>query len=126
MKNCRYKIILFFIITKIEYVLNDIITQIHCYTNLECLETGCCHDNQCSSASKCKKVNKICYTLVGCAGLIFIGIAFLVFFFKIKKIRKSVLAVKKIDDKFYSKRRNSNADMFRRLRNKQGTTITND
>ena len=125
MKIYRFNIILFFIITKINNVLNDIASQNYCYTNLECLETGCCNNNKCSSASKCKKVNKICYTLVGCAGLIFIGIAFLAFFFKIKKIRKSVLAVKKIDDKFYSKRRNSNADMFRRLRSKQGA-LPND
>ena len=123
MKNYRFNIILFIIILKINQVLNDFMTKIHCYTNLECLETGCCHESICSSASKCKKVNKICYTLVGCAGLIFIAIAFLIFFFKIKKIRKSVLAVKKIDDKFYSKRRNSNADMFRRLRSKQENNI---
>ena len=97
------------------------IFAINCSTNLECLETGCCHDGNCSPASKCKRINKICYGLVGCAGFIFIGIAFLAFFFKIKKTRKSVLALKKIDDKFYSKRRNSNVDMFRRLRSKKET-----
>ena len=106
---------LFFLISRISRVFSNA----HCYTNLECLETGCCDGGICSPASKCKRVNKICYGLVGCAGFIFIGIAFLAFFFKIKKTRKSVLALKKIDDKFYSKRRNSNADMFRRLRSKK-------
>ena len=115
------KLILLLIILELEQVLNARISTLYCYTNLECLETGCCHDNECSPASKCKRINKLCYGLVGAAGFIFIGLAFLVFFFKIKKTRKKVLALKKIDDKFYSKRRNSNADMFRRLKAQQGT-----
>ena len=119
MKNFNFLFFFYFILI-LNQLLNAI-TSTHCYTNLECLETGCCHNDICSPASKCKKVNKICYGLVGCAGFIFIGITFLAFFFKIKKTRKSVLALKKIDDKFYSKRRNSNADMFRRLRNRQDT-----
>ena len=112
-----FHILLFILIS----IISQVFSNTQCYTNLECLETGCCDDGKCSPASKCKKINKICYGLVGCAGFIFIGIAFLAFFFKIKKTRKSVLALKKIDDKFYSKRRNSNADMFRRLRNKKET-----
>ncbi len=121
MKYKSFTILLFFIISNINKALNTTTSTTHCYTNLECLDTGCCHNEKCSSASKCKKINNICYGLVGVAGFIFIGIAFLAFFFKIKKTRKSVLALKKIDDKFYSKRRNSNADMFRRLRNKKET-----
>ena len=113
-------LILLLIILELKQVLNARISTLHCYTNLECLETGCCHGNECSPASKCKRINNLCYGLVGAAGFIFIGLAFLVFFFKIKKTRKTVLALKKIDDKFYSKRRNSNADMLRRLKTQQG------
>ena len=121
MKNFIFKYFLYFIILIINQI-SDAITEINrCETNLECLDTGCCHNNECSSSSKCKRVNKICYGLVGGAGFIFIGLAFLSFFFKIKKTRKTVMELKKIDDKFYSKRRNSNADMFRRLRNRQAT-----
>ena len=120
MKNLKLKIFLFIIISIISETLNQT-NSTYCSINLECLDTGCCHHNECSSSSKCKKVNKICYGLVGAAGIIFIGISFIVFFFKIKKIRNSVLALKEIDDKFYLKRRNSNADNFRNLRNKQST-----
>ena len=118
MKYLNFKFFLYFLILLINQISNVVNT--HCQTNFECLDTGCCKDYKCSPSSKCSRINKICYALVGSAGFIFIGITFLVFFFKIKKTRKSILALKKIDDKFYSKRANSNADMFRRLKNKQG------
>ncbi len=122
MKNTISNIFSFLLIIAINQVLNNRTTYLYCHTNLECLDTGCCHDSRCTSPSKCKKINKITYALVGCAGFIFIGLSFLVFIFKIKKTRKSVLELKKIDDKFYSKRRNSNVDAFRKLK-KMNTTI---
>ena len=118
MKCLRLNFLYFFLI--INFVLNDTTQIIHCYTNLECLDTGCCHDNKCTKASKCERINKITYALVGCAGFIFIGLTFLVFFFKIKKTKESVLALKKIDDQFYSKRKNSNYEMFKSLKSRQG------
>ena len=122
MKSFISNIFSFLLIIIINHVLNNRTTYLYCHTNLECLDTGCCHDNRCTSPSKCKKINKITYALVGCAGFIFIGLSFLVFFFKIKKTKKSVMELKKIDDKFYAKRRNSNADAFRNLR-KMNTTF---
>jgi hypothetical protein len=114
-------ILLLFLLSKINRVLNDKST--YCYTNLECLDTGCCHDHFCAKSSKCTKINKITYGLVGVAGIIFIGITFLTFFFKMRKTKKSVLALKKIDDNFYLKRKNSNADMFRRLSKKSQDSV---
>ena len=105
-----------FIFIVLLTLLIPIISQNRCYTNLECIETGCCHEEKCDESSKCKRINKISYALVGTAGFIFIGLTFLVFFFKIKKTRKSILELKKIDDKFYAKRRNSNVEMLRRIR----------
>ena len=122
MKNFISNIFSFLLIIIINQVSNNRTSYLYCHTNLECLDTGCCHDSRCTSASKCKKINKITYSLVGCAGIIFIGLSFLVFIFKIKKTRKSVLELKNIDDKFYSKRRNSNAETFRKLK-KLNTTI---
>ena len=119
MKFFRLNILFFLFISKINQILNAPISYTYCHTNLECLETGCCHNDRCDEPSKCKRVNKITYALIGCAGFIFIALSFLVFFFKIKKTRKSILEIKKIDDKFYAKRRNSNVDMMRKLqRNK--------
>ena len=63
-------------------------TIIRCETNFECIETGCCYNNKCEKTSKCKTINKICYALVGAAGLVIISLNFLYFWFKIKKTRK--------------------------------------
>ena len=98
-------------------------TIIRCETNFECIETGCCYNNKCEKTSKCKTINKICYALVGAAGLVIISLNFLYFWFKIKKTRKIVLELKKIDDKIYSKRKSSNIDLLRKLRNRQSLNI---
>lgn len=93
--------------------------QIKCTTNFDCIETGCCYDNRCDKMSKCQRVNKICYGLVGTAGFIIIALTFLYFLYKIKKTRKIVLELKKLDDKIYSKRKESNIELLRKLKNKQ-------
>ena len=111
MKNIFLVLILF-------SLLNNIISTNKCNTNLECLETGCCHDNECDEASKCNRINKISYGLIGGAGFILILLNFLYFFYKIKKTRKIVLELKKIDDKIYSKRKSSNFDFLKKLREK--------
>lgn len=113
MKNIIFLSIIF------AFFLNEIKTQTRCQTNLECLDTGCCHKNICSKASKCNKINKISYALVGAAGLILIVLNFLYFLYKVKKTRKVVLDLKKIDDKLYTKRRSSNFDLLKQLREKQ-------
>ena len=98
-------------------------TYFRCDTNFDCLETGCCYDNRCDETSKCKKINKICYALVGVVGFVIIALNFLYFWFKIKKTRKVVLELKKIDDKIYSKRKSSNIDLIRKLRNRQSLNV---
>ena len=94
-----------------------------CDTNFDCPRTGCCYDKKCDKTSKCKKINKICYALVGVAGFVIIALNFLYFWFKIKKTRKVVLELKKIDDKIYSKRKSSNIDLIRKLRNRQSSNV---
>ena len=108
-----------FLIIILLITINKIISQTQCNTNLECLDTGCCHDNICDKASKCNRINKISYGLIGGAGLILIILNFLYFCYKIKKTRKIVLELKKIDDKIYSKRKSSNFDLLKKLREKQ-------
>ena len=89
---------------------------ITCETNFNCINTGCCYDNKCQESSKCKKINTICYILVGVAGFVIIALNFLYFWFKIKKTRKVVLELKKLDDKIYSKRKGSNIELIKKLR----------
>ena len=108
-----------FLIVILTISFNKILSQSQCNTNLECLDTGCCHDHICSTASKCNRINKISYGLIGGAGLILIILNFLYFCYKIKKTRKIVLELKKIDDKIYSKRKSSNFDLLKKLREKQ-------
>ena len=108
-----------FLIVILSISLNKVISQTQCNTNLECLDTGCCHDHICSKASKCNRINKISYGLIGGAGLILIILNFLYFCYKIKKTRKIVLELKKIDDKIYSKRKSSNFEVLKKLREKQ-------
>ena len=107
-----------FLIVILSISLNKVISQTQCNTNLECLDTGCCHDHICSKASKCNRINKISYGLIGGAGLILILLNILYFVYKITKTRKEVLELKKIDDKIYSKRKSSNFDFLKKLREK--------
>ena len=97
-------------------LLNQIISVTKCNTNLECLETGCCDNNICQKASKCNRINKISYGLIGGVGFILIVLNFLYFFYKIKKTRKVVLELKKLDDKIYNKRKSSNLDFLKKLK----------
>ena len=99
------------------------IVIISCETNFNCIETGCCYNNICEETSKCKRINKLCYTLVGVAGFVFIVLNFIYFFFKIKKTRKTVLELKKLDDKIYSKKKSSSIELLRKLRNQQNLKI---
>ena len=57
-----------------------------CSTNLECKETGCCHDSVCDSKSKCKKRNKLCYAFVG-VGAFVVNVLIAIYF--IRKIRET-------------------------------------
>ena len=91
-------------------------SNITCETNFNCINTGCCYDNKCQESSKCKKINTICYILVGVAGFVIIALNFLYFWFKIKKTKKVVLELKKLDDKIYSKRKGSNIELIKKLR----------
>ena len=99
------------------------IVIISCETNFNCIETGCCYNNICEETSKCKRINKLCYTLVGVAGFVFIVLNFIYFFFKIKKTRKTVLELKKLDDKIYSEKKSSSIELLRKLRNQQNLKI---
>ena len=110
---------IFFIIIILFTLLNQYLCQIQCNTNLECLDTGCCHHHQCEKASKCNRINKISYGLIGGAGLILILLNILFFVYKIKKTRKEVLELKKIDDKIYNKRKSSNLDFIKNLKDKK-------
>ena len=96
---------------------------IKCETNFNCVETGCCYNKICDETSKCKRINKLCYSLVGAAGFVFIVLNFIYFFFKIKKTRKTVLELKKLDDKIYSKKKSSSIEILRKLRNQQNLKI---
>ena len=93
--------------------------EIKCTTNFDCVDTGCCHNNKCDKLSECQKVNKLCYGLVGAAGFIIIALTIIYFWWKIKKTRKFVLELKKLDDKIYSKRKGSNIELLRKFKNKQ-------
>jgi hypothetical protein len=91
--------------------------QTICHTNFDCVETGCCYDSRCNNMSKCQRINKLCYAIVGAGGLIVIALAFLFFWLKVKNTRKLVLELKKLEDKIYSKRKSSNIELLRKLKN---------
>ena len=112
-----------FIILILLTSLNQVITQTECKTNLECIDTGCCYESKCNKASKCNKINKISYGLIAAAGVVLIFLNFLYFFYKVKTTRKVVLELKKIDDKIYSKRKSSNLEILKKLRERQNINI---
>ena len=117
--------IIFFVITIILSIsnLNNCSEFTSCYTNLECLKTGCCRNHQCVETSKCSKINKISYGLISVAAFIIIVLNFLYFLWKIKKTRKVVLELKKLDDKLYDKRKSSNLDFIRKIKERQSLNM---
>ena len=78
------KNIIFIFLIFILYFIN--IEATSCSTNLECKDTGCCHDNICDSKSKCKKRNKLCYAFVG-VGAFIVNVLIAIYF--IRKIRET-------------------------------------
>ena len=79
-----HKNIIFIFLIFILYFIN--IEAQACSTNMECKETGCCHDNACESKSKCKKRNKLCYAFVG-IGAFVVNVLIAIYF--IRKIRET-------------------------------------
>ena len=68
-----------------------------CTTNLECKETGCCHDDICADSGKCKKRNKFCYGFVGVGAFIITAIIIIHFTRKIKETKKHLELLRKTD-----------------------------
>ena len=91
------KILLFFIIILIS--ITNIISQTpqECITNLECKDTGCCHDKVCSDSGKCKKRNKFCYGFVGVGAFVITAIIIIHFTRKIKETKQHLEMLRKTD-----------------------------
>ena len=77
-------------------ILNIVISQ-QCTTNLECKETGCCHNDVCSEASECKKRNRLCYIFVGVGAFIIIVIITIYFIRKIRETKNHLEYLRKTD-----------------------------
>ena len=68
-----------------------------CETNLDCQDTGCCHDRQCSSASECKRINKIAYGLIGVGGFITLVLIFIYFYCTIRSTYREIIEGTKLE-----------------------------
>ena len=77
----------------------NILTQ-KCSTNLECKETGCCHDDMCSEKSECRKRNKLCYAFVGVGAFVVLVIIIIYFVRKIRETKKHLEYLKNTDPNF--------------------------
>ena len=78
---------------KIIYLFLILIFSINCQacdTNLDCQDTGCCHNNRCSSASKCQKINKIAYGLIGVGGFITLVLILIYFYCTIRSTYREI------------------------------------
>ena len=75
----------------------NIICQQACSTNLECKETGCCHDDVCSDSGKCKKRNKFCYGFVGLGAFLITVFIIIHFARKIRETKKHLELLRKTD-----------------------------
>ena len=91
-----YKKNIIFILIIIFNIINISLQQ-SCSTNLECKETGCCHDNVCSENSECKRRNKFCYIFVGVGAFIIIIIIIIYFIRKIRETKKHLEYLRKTD-----------------------------
>ena len=91
----KYKKYFFTFLITIINIFN-VISQ-KCTTNLECKETGCCHSNECSSSSKCKKRNKFCYGFVGAGAFLVTLIIIIHFTRKIRETKKHLDLLRKTD-----------------------------
>ena len=68
-----------------------------CSTNLECKETGCCHDEKCSEKSECRRRNKLCYAFVGVGAFVVLVIIIIYFVRKIRETKKHLEYLRKTD-----------------------------
>lgn len=91
----------------------------YCTTNFECIEYGCCKGGKCRQSSECKRINKVTYVVVTICGIIIVALATLYFYFEIKKTRKNVVELKKLDDEILKhntrESRESKIEMFKKL-----------
>ena len=92
MFNKKFFIILIVVISNISEIFSQ-----KCSTNLECKNTGCCHDDKCSDKSECRRRNKLCYAFVGVGA--FVVLVFIVIYFvrKIRETKKHLEYLRKTD-----------------------------
>ena len=92
MGNYKLNLILLLIITNIISTISQ-----SCSSNLECKDTGCCHDDVCSPKSDCKKRNKFCYGFVGVGAFIILVIIVIYFIRKIKQTKRHLEHLRRTD-----------------------------
>ena len=92
MGNNKFIFILLLLIINIINTISQ-----HCSSNLECKETGCCHDDQCSPKSDCKKRNKFCYGFVGLGAFVILVIIIIYFIRKIKQTKRHLEHLRRTD-----------------------------
>ena len=76
--------------------ISNIFSQ-SCSTNLECKDTGCCHDGKCSEDSECRRRNKFCYIFVGVGAFVVLVIIVIYFVRKIRETKKHLEYLRKTD-----------------------------
>ena len=117
MKEKKIMRIIFIIF--LSLIINTNEENDYCSTNFECVQSGCCKDGKCRQSSECKKINRITYIVVTICGLVVVALATLYFYFEIKKARKNIIELKKVDDELlrYNTResRDSKIEMFKKL-----------
>ena len=87
-----------FFLTILIIIINLIYIQSQsCSTNLECKETGCCHDEKCSEKSECRRRNKLCYAFVGVGAFVVLVIIIIYFVRKIRETKKHLEYLRKTD-----------------------------
>ena len=92
MFNKKFFIILLILISNISKIFSQ-----KCTTNLDCKNTGCCHDDRCSDKSECRRRNKLCYAFVGVGAFVVLIIIIIYFVCKIKETKKHLQYLKKTD-----------------------------
>ena len=92
MGNNRLLFILLIIVTTFSNIFSQ-----SCTTNLECKDTGCCHDDVCSEKNKCRRRNKLCYAFVGVGAFVVLVLIIIYFVRKIRETKKHLEYLRKTD-----------------------------